>query len=191
VNNKTLRAGACAASLLAFSVAACSHTAAEPGAGATAPAGHTRSPSTPAEPATVLPVRVVSGIISATCVAGVYDKTQNEFNALSGLVAGSDIAPGDVVAEAYQLSLADTSPSGAAKVAGFEVAFYAGGRRLGTQTTKLSPPSDIGAGKSVSWTEYPWATSSWGHGPSVGPFAEGNEGDVNSAATCRLVRLST
>jgi hypothetical protein len=188
--NKTLRVGMCAASLLTLSVAACSHGSSSPGAGSTRPAESTHSPSPVAEPATVLPARVVTGVISATCIAGVYDKTQNEFNALSGLAAGSDIAPGDVVAEAYQLSLSDTSSSVTATVAGFQVAFYADGRRLGSQTAKLRSPARIGAGKSVSWTEYPWATSSWGNGPSVGPFAEGKEGDVDSAATCRLVRLS-
>jgi hypothetical protein len=188
--NKTLRACACVASLLTLSVAACSHGPSSPGPGSTRPAASTRSPTAAAEPATVVPVRVVTGVISAACIAGVYDKTQNEFNALSGLAAGSDIAPGDVVAEAYQLSLSDTSPSVMATVAGFQVAFYADGRQLGSQTAKLSSPSHIGAGKSLSWTEYPWATSSWGNGPSIGPFAEGREGDVDSAATCRLVRLS-
>lgn len=188
--NKTLRVSACAASLLTLSLAACSHGSGRPSAATMGPAASTRSPTPAAAPAAVVPVRVVTGVISATCVAGVYDKTQNEFSALSGLAAGSDIAPGDVVAEAYQLSLSDTSPSVTATVAGFQVAFYAGGRRLGSQTAKLSSPSHIPAGKSVSWTEYPWATSSWGNGPSIGPFAEGTEGDVDSAATCRLVRLS-
>jgi hypothetical protein len=186
--NKTLRACACAAILLTLGVTACSQASSPPRTRSTAPARSTHSPTAAAAPA--VPIRVVTGIISATCLPGVYDKTQNEFSTLGGLVAGSDIAPGDVVAEAYQLSLVDTSPSVPAKVAGFEVEFYAGARRLGSQTTKLGSPSRIGAGKSVSWTEYPWATSSWGQGRSIGPFAEGNEGDVDSAATCRLVRLS-
>jgi hypothetical protein len=186
--NKTLCACACAcaASLLTLGLAACSHASAPPGAAASI----TGSPTAAASPATAVPVPVVTGVITATCITGVYDKTQNEFNAISGLAAGSDIAPGDVVAEAYQLNLADTSSSVTAKVSGFQVAFYADGRRLGSSTTRLARPSDIAAGKSASWTEYPWATSSSGHGPSIGPFADGNDGGVNPAATCRLVRLS-
>ncbi len=188
--NKTLVAGACAAGLLTLGLAACAHTPAPPGAAAKAPASVTASPAPTATPAAVVPVPVVSGVITATCVTGIYDKTQNEFNAISGLAAGSDIAPGDVVAEAYQLNLANTSPAVAARVAGFQVAFYAGGRQLGSRTTELGRPVDIEAGKSESWTEYPWATSSSGHGPSIGPFADGKDGAVNPAATCRLVQLS-
>ncbi len=183
--NKTLRACACAASLLTLGAAACSHPSAPPGA-----ARSTRSPAAAVLPAAAVPVPVAAGVISATCFTGVYDKTQNEFVAVSSLAAGSDIAPGDVVAEAYQLDLADTSPSEAAKVFGFQVAFYAGGSQLGSDTTRLDRPTDVGAGTSVSWTEYPWATYSSGHGPSIGPFADGKDGGVNPAATCRLVRLS-
>jgi hypothetical protein len=184
--NKTLRAGMCAASLLTLGVAACSSASEPPRAAAPS----TRSPTPVAGPTLGVPVPVVTGIITATCFAGIYDKTQNEFSAVGGLAAGSDLAPGDVVAEAYQLSLTDTSRTVAAKVAGFEVAFYADGRRLGSQTTNLHRASDIAAGRSVSWTEYPWATSIEGHGPSIGPFAFGKNGGVNSLATCRLVRLS-
>jgi hypothetical protein len=185
--NKTVRTCACAASLVTLGLAACSHASAAPGAAASS----TRSPTPAASPATVVPVPVVTGVITATCVTGVYDKTQNEFNAISGLAAGSDIAPGDVVAEAYQLNLTDTSPSVTARVSGFQVAFFAGRRQLGSRTTRLRRPSGIGAGKSLSWTEYPWATSSSGRSPSIGPFADGKDGAVNPAATCRLVRLST
>jgi hypothetical protein len=179
--NTTLRAVG-AASLLTLGLAACSSASAPPRPAA---ASTRRSPAAVAGPAPV-----VSGVITATCFAGIYDKTQNEFSAVGGLAAGSDLAPGDVVAEAYQLSLTDTSRTVAAKVAGFEVAFYADGRRLGSQTTNLHRASDIAAGRSVSWTEYPWATSIEGHGPSIGPFAFGKNGGVNSLATCRLVRLS-
>jgi hypothetical protein len=178
--NKTLRAVG-AASLLTLGLAACSSASAPPRPAAAS----TRSPA-----AVAGPTPVVSGVITATCFAGIYDKTQNEFSAVGGLAAGSDVAPGDVVAEAYQLSLTDTSGSVPAKVAGFEVAFYAGGRRLGAQTTNLRRASDIAAGRSASWTEYPWATSVEGHGPSIGPFADGKNGGVNSLATCRLVRLA-
>jgi hypothetical protein len=186
--NKTLRAGMCAAILLTLPVAACSN-ASPP----TRPAVVSTRTPTPAPVAG--PTPVVTGVITATCFAGIYDKTQNEFSAVGGLAAGSDIAPGDVVAEAFQLSLTDTSRSAPAKVAGFEVAFYADGRRLGSATTNLQRASDIAAGRSMSWTEYPWATSIEGHGPSIGPFAKGGAGEeadggVNPLATCRLVRLA-
>jgi hypothetical protein len=182
----TMRAAACAASLLTLSVAACSHASGPPSVAATS----TRSPAPAASPTLGVPASVVIGVITATCVAGIYDKTQNEFAMVGGLAPGSDLAPGDVVAEAYQVSLTNTSRSVSAKVAGFEVEFYAAGRRLGSQTANLHQSSDIAAGRSASWTEYPWATSIEGHGPSIGPFAYGKNGGVNSLATCRLVRLS-
>lgn len=40
----------------------------------------------------------------------------------------------------------------------------------------------------MTFTEYPWGTTAEGRGPSVGPFARGKDGAVNTAATCRLLR---
>jgi hypothetical protein len=135
--------------------------------------------------------RYGSAAVAASCVLGVYDESQNEFYALSGLAHGSDMATGDPVAEAYQLTMANGTGSKTATVNGFTVAVYASGKRLATTSEHLSASRLIPAGQSMTFTEYPWGTSADGRGPSVGPFARGSNGAVNTAATCRLLRWNS
>ncbi len=172
------------------------------GAGAAAPpkatASHdttpvpSDSPTVPAVPATTSPpsVSAVSsaGGLTGACITGIYDETQNEFYAMSGLVHGTDIASGDDVAEAYQLTLTDTSARSTVRVTGFSVAFYSGTRKLTSADQTLSVPTVLQDGQSQTLTEHPWGVSVADHGASVGPFATGQLGAVNTAATCRLVR---
>jgi hypothetical protein len=132
-----------------------------------------------------------SAAVTASCVLGIYDESQNEFYALSGLAHGSDMATGDPVAEAYQLTMANGTRSKTATVNGFTVAVYASGQRLATTSEHLPARRLIPAGQSMTFTEYPWGTSADGRGPSVGPFAKGSNGAVNMAATCRLLRWNS
>ncbi len=171
-------AAALAPALLAACDASPVHSAA---AGDTSPA----APSTPASPSAA--PATVAGKLTATCIAGLYNETQNEFYTMSGLVHGTDIATGNVIAEAYQLTLTSRATA-TVKVAGFSVAFYAGSRKLASVEQALPVAVPLGAGQTEVLTEHPWATSVAGQGASVGPFAAGEQGAVNTAATCRLVR---
>jgi hypothetical protein len=125
--------------------------------------------------------------VRGTCVTGVYDESRHEFYAMSGLVHGTGIASGDVIAEAYQLTLKDTS-FGTARVAGFSTVFYSRGRKLLTGSQSLPAPAVLHPGQSRILTEHPWGTSIAGHGASAGPFRAGQDGAVNTAAACRLAR---
>jgi hypothetical protein len=173
---------AVAAAAAAASLAACSSSQAASGHEATSPS------RAPAVTATPTPTGVSAHAkVTASCVTGIYDQTQNEFYTMAGLANGSDISTGDVLAEAYQLTLSDTS-SAAAQVTGFTVAFYSAGRELTSNSETLAAPRTVGSGESVTWTEYPWGSSMSGHGASVGPFASGQDGAVNTGATCRLTQ---
>jgi hypothetical protein len=189
--NRLLGAGAAAAILVMPGLAACSggHAAAGPAARTSSrPAASTGSrPAAQETPG--VSVRAL-GAIDGTCFTGVYDTTQNEFNSLAGLAQGSDISPGDTIAEAYQVQLANPSRSVAQKVTGFTVEFYAARRQLGSNSQRLAVPADIAPGASMVWTEQPWGTSVADHGPSIGPFATGNGGALDPAATCNLVSWS-
>lgn len=66
--------------------------------------------------------------------------------------------------------------------------FYSQGQELTSDTENLASPVFITPGQSLTWTEYPWGTSTSGQGASVGPFAAGVAGAVNSAATCQLLQ---
>jgi hypothetical protein len=132
-----------------------------------------------------------STVVTASCLLGIYDQSQNEFYALSGLAHGSDMTPGDPVAEAYQLTLAVGAKSKSATVTGFTVAVYVSRKDAATMAEQLPARRLIPAGQSMTFTEYPWGTSTEGHGPSVGPFAKGKDGALNMAATCRLLRWNS
>jgi hypothetical protein len=125
--------------------------------------------------------------LSGTCVTGVYDESRHQFYAMSDLIRGTGIASGDVIAEAYELTLKDTSPV-TARVAGFSTAFYSRGREFLTGSQSLPVPAVLHPGQSRTLTEHPWGTSVAGHGASAGPFRAGQDGAVNTAATCRLIR---
>jgi hypothetical protein len=93
---------------------------------------------------------------------------------------------GGEIAEAYQLTLTDSSSSVTAEVAGFAAVFYSGGQELTSDSQSFTAPSFITPGQSLTWTEYPWGNSTAGQGASVGPFAAGQGGAVDTAATCQL-----
>ena len=101
------------------------------------------------------------------------------------------MSTGDPVAEAYQLTMAVGTRSTTATVTGFTVAVYISGKNLAT-VADCQPisfrPDGSSPGQSMTFTEYPWGTTAEGRGPSVGPFARGKDGAVNTAATCRLLR---
>jgi len=180
--HRLLIASAIAVCMAGAGVAGCSRQATGSHAAPPAPAASSAAPS-PAPS----PVVVRQGILTATCWPGIYDKAQNEFYTIGSLAQGSDMEQGDPVSEAYQLNLSDVSPSQAASVTGFTVAFYADGRRLTAVTQPLAVVGKVPAGQSASWTEYPWGSYPLGSSASAGPFAGGKDGAVNPAVTCQLV----
>jgi hypothetical protein len=127
--------------------------------------------------------------LTGGCVLGIYDPGQNEFYQLIGLAHGSDISTGDTIAEAYQLTLADSPTAGAATVTGFTIGVYLNGKKLATTTEHLPARKLIPAGQVATFTEYPWGTSKARQGLAVGPFAAKGDPPADLAATCRLLRL--
>ena len=127
--------------------------------------------------------------LTGGCVLGIYDRNQNEFYQLLGLAHGSDMATGDAISEAYQLTLADSPASAAATITGFRIAVYLDGKKLATTSEHLSPRKVIPPGQVATFTEDPWGTSRARQGLAVGPFAARGNPPANLAATCRLLRL--
>jgi hypothetical protein len=150
----------------------------------TAPATIAASAPSPAAPS---PVSTLA-TLSSKCVAGIYDETASQFYSMADLDHGATTGSGDAIAEAYQLTLTDSSPSVTAEVTGFAAVFYSGGQELTSDSQSLTAPSFITPGQSLTWTEYPWGNSTAGQGASIGPFAAGHTGAVDTAATCQLVQ---
>jgi hypothetical protein len=118
-------------------------------------------------------------------VTGVYDESRHVFYAMSGLGHGTRIASGDVIAEAYELTLKDTSAA-TVRVTGFTTEFYSAGRKLLAGPDSAPVSAVLHPGQSRTLTEHPWGSSVAGQGPAVGPFRAGQQGAVDTAATCRL-----
>ena len=122
--------------------------------------------------------------VTGKCAAGIDDLGTGMFYSMASILQGSGPGSGDEIAEAYQLTLTDNSTSATAEVTGFAVVFYSQGQELTSDTQNLSSPTFITPGQSLTWTEYPWGTSTSGQGASVGPFAgwsgrsSGQRGDV-------------
>jgi hypothetical protein len=171
------------AGLTACSVSpAAVHSAAAPAA--TSPAA-TSAPAAPsAAPSPVSTQATVTG----KCAAGVDDLSTGMFYSMASMLQGSGPGSEDEIAEAYQLTLTDNSSSATAEVTGFAVVFYSQGQELTSDAQQLPSPTFITPGQSLTWTEYPWGTSTSGQGASVGPFAAGVAGAVDSAATCQLLQ---
>jgi hypothetical protein len=142
-------------------------------------------PSTPAPPSSL-------ATVTGSCVTGTYDVTSGQFYPMSSLTQGATgMTGGDTIAEAYQLTLTDTSASATAAVTGFAVVFYSAGQELTSDSETLDTPTYITPGQSLTWTESPWGTETAGQQePSLGPFAAGEMGAVNTAATCQLLQWS-
>jgi hypothetical protein len=127
--------------------------------------------------------------ISGRCVAGVLDVTLNRFTSMASLRKGAGGgSASDQLAEAYRVTLTNTSTSATAAVTGFAVVFhnYAGqqtGSNGQTFRAAFIPP-----GRSVTWTEDPWGRYA-AAAASAGPFAAGGTGAVDSGATCRILRV--
>lgn len=176
-----------------FMLAAC-------GSGGGTSAGHRVSPPAP-RTATTSPgstqadgpspssTRYGTARLTGGCLLGIYDQGQNEFYQLIGLAHGSDIATGDTIAEAYQVTLADSPSAGAATVSGFTIAVYLDGKKLATTSEQLRAGKLIPPGQVATFTEYPWGTSSARQGLAVGPFAARGDPPANLAATCRLLHI--
>jgi hypothetical protein len=118
----------------------------------------------------------------------VYDTSTSQFYSMADITHGSLIPSGDGNAEAYQLTLTDTSSSATAPVTGFAVVFYSQGQELTSDQQTLGSPTFITPGQSLVWTEQPWGQSVSGRGASIGPFAAGDTGAVDTAATCTLLQ---
>lgn len=164
------------------------HSVRSPGAATTpvssapAPGSDSSGPATPHYG----PAHLTGG-----CVLGIYDQNQNEFYQLLGLRHGSDITTGDAIAEAYQLTLANSPGSRTATVTGFTIAVYADGKKLATTSSHLPAGKLIPSGQVATFTEYPWGSSRARQGLAVGPFAAKGNPPANLAATCRLLRLDS
>jgi hypothetical protein len=178
--------------VVASGLAACSGSpaagreAASPPATRTAPATSAAPPS-PVSSGGPSPVSATA-TVTGTCAAGVDDLSNSTFYPMTAILGGSGPAQGDEVAEAYQLTLTDTSSTATAQVTGFAVVFYDEGQELTSDSESLDSPTFITPGQALTWTEYPWGTSTQGDGASVGPFAAGIVGAVDSAATCKLLQ---
>lgn len=179
---------AAASVLLTLTLAACGTrpAAAVPATTPTPMAPGTTSASAPS-PAALSPVST-QATLSSKCVTGIYDETASQFYSMADLDHGATTGSGNAIAEAYQLTLTDRSPSVTAEVTGFAAVFYSGGRELTSDTQSLTAPSFITPGQSLTWTEYPWGNSTADQGASIGPFAAGQTGAVDRAATCQLVQ---
>jgi hypothetical protein len=130
--------------------------------------------------------------LTGTCTTGLLDETTNTFVTMSDLGGNSGISQGDELAEAYQVTLTNNG-STTAEVGGFSVIFYSAG--YGNATTETGSNSEnvnqtfIAPGQALTWTETPWGSYAYEYGtPSVGPYAGGQEGGVDSSATCQLVQ---
>jgi hypothetical protein len=186
-----------AATAAGFVLAACGGGS---GSGGGSPAGHevsspgpqteTAAPgSTQADVPSPSSTRYGTARLTGGCLLGIYDQGQNEFYQLLGLAHGSDITTGETIAEAYQVTLADSPTAGAATVTGFTVAVYLDGKKLASTTEHLRAGKLIPPGQVATFTEYPWGTSSARQGLAVGPFAARGDPPANLAATCRLLRV--
>jgi hypothetical protein len=80
--------------------------------------------------------------------------------------------------------------SSAAEVDGFSAVFYTGGTTETTSDTEtFSSPTFLEPGQSLTWTETPWNSYTFGPGsPATGPFTSGDMGAVDTSATCQLVQ---
>lgn len=163
-------------------VTACSTTSSSPGpiASSTAPAAAASSAPAPSPVST-------QAAVTGKCVTGLYDETEQVFDPLSALHAGS-IGPNDLVAEAYQLTLTNTS-SVAAEVTGFSVVLYDGsGDELTSDTQTLNSPAFIEPGQSLTWTPTPWGSYDPRENTPQGPYSEGRMGGIDIADTCQLAQ---
>ncbi len=174
------------AAVILAAAAGCASPAGSP-APAVAPTVTTQATTPPAAPAPVSTAATVTG----KCVTGIEDTTTTEFYSMADILHGdmTALGPGDQLAEAYQLSLTNTS-SVTAEVIGFSVAFYSEGQELTSDSEPFGSPTFITAGQTLTWTEDPWGDYSNGQA-SVGPYAAGETGGINSVATCQLVQWNT
>jgi hypothetical protein len=93
------------------------------------------------------------------------------------------MSPGDTVAEAYQMTLSNDS-STAAEITGFSAVFYdSSGSETTSDTQTFLNPAFLEPNQSLMWREEPWGGYTLGQA-ATGPFTAGNEGAVDSAATC-------
>jgi hypothetical protein len=169
---------ACAVLLMAAAlcVTAC-------GVGTPAPAA-TKTVLQPASAPTPSPAPTAT--VAGKCVTGYEDVTAGWFDTLVD-TAPPTSNPSELFAEAYQLTLTDTS-SVTAEVTGFSVVFTSAvNGEEGSNTQTLSQPSFITPGSSLTWTESPWGTYSEGQA-SLGPYAAGVAGAFDSSSTCQLVQ---
>jgi hypothetical protein len=168
------------------------HTASTPTASATsapttAPAPTpTIAPTQSATPPAVSPVSD-QAVVSGKCTPGLYDQTTGTFYLISASQM-SGTSPGDTVYEAYQMTLTNDG-STAAEITGFSAVFYDFSRRETTSDTEnFDGPTFLEPNQSLTWTEEPWGSYALGQGSARGPFTEGSEGAIDSAATCQLVQ---
>jgi hypothetical protein len=145
----------------------------------TAPAAHT----TPSPPPAASPVSTTA-TVTGKCVTGTEDVTENQFWPMNA--TGMQFGQDDQLAEAYQVTLTNTSEV-TAEVTGFAVVFYSQGQELTSDNEPFTQPTFLTPGQSLAWTETPWGDYSNGSA-SVGPFASGQTGAVNSVATCSMVQ---
>jgi hypothetical protein len=144
----------------------------------------TTAPTSQTQPSPVS----TAATLTSTCTTGIYDQDNNEFYSMSDTDTGNTISAGDTVAEAYQITLTNNSAN-TASVGGFAAVFYSEGLELTSDNETFGGPSFITPGQSLSWTEYPWGTYTAGENEaSQGPYAAGQMGAVNTAATCSLVQ---
>lgn len=138
------------------------------------------SPSPAITPPPPSPVSTAANL-SGTCVPGVEDATINSFYSLSSIGSGAVIPAGDTTYGAYQVTLENRS-SVTAEVTGLAVVFYdSSGNETGSDK-QGGFDSFITPGQSLTWTEIPWTSV------TNAPFAAGQDGAVDTQATCQLVQ---
>jgi hypothetical protein len=168
------------AAFMTAGLAACSASPASVRAAAAPAATSHAAASPPAVPSAAHSPVSTQATVTSKCAAGIDDLSIGMFYSMASILQGSGPGSGDEIAEAYQLTLTDSSSSATAEVTGFAVVFYSQGQELTSDTENLASPTFITPGQSLTWTEYP--------GSSVGPFAAGVTGAVDSAATCQLIQ---
>jgi len=176
------------AALVIAGLGACSVSPASVHGAAARAATRSAATSPPAAPSAAPSPVSTQATVTGKCAAGIDDLNTGIFYSMASILQGSGPGSGDEIAEAYQLTLTDNSSSVTAEVTGFAVVFYSQGQELTSDTQNFASPTFITSGQSLTWTEYPWGTSTSGQGASVGPFAAGVAGAVDSAATCQLLQ---
>lgn len=171
------------------------------------------SVSAAAAPAATAPAPApvsTAATVTGTCTPGLVDTSQRSAFTSVSVTSGVPWQDGDEIHPGYQVTLTNTGNT-TADVGGIAVIFYSQGTETGSDQENAT--GLIAPGQSLTWTETPYG---WGEaeysagegqedgsaGPENGaaglegvsfsaPFTDGDQGAVDSSATCQLASWSS